>query len=227
MKQTNTNTVTRFTLGMALLVQLGWVQSAQATKGQIGYFEDKCPNGWEEYKPLAGRVIVGAGKYIGYSRDKRNESKEYKPGEKSGEVEHKLTVQEMPAHSHKIPAHSGFSSHSGSSRRLDLNNNYSGTDPAVRGYGDETTLAGGNQPHNIMQPYLVLMPCIKTMDDMNNDDQEDQKGNANNAIASNAVNPSELAKTNKRIKKLRNFVMKLALKSGYEIEEAQKVYDSE
>lgn len=89
---------------------------------------------------LSGRVVVGAG--AGYGLSHRS------PGEKFGEEEHQLTVDEMPSHRHGLST----STTSGGSYFL-------------RGTGGGTTYsgyAGSDQPHNIMQPSLALNYLIWT-----------------------------------------------------------------
>lgn len=68
----------------------------------------------------------------------------YPPGSTGGEAEHKLTVAEMPAHSHTSP-YTGSTSGS-------VNTNYS---PWGRtdGWHASTGSSGGNQPHNNLPPY--------------------------------------------------------------------------
>lgn len=66
-------------------------------------------------------------------------------GKLGGEKKHKLTVDEMPAHTH------GISTMGGS----ELASGYSYVNGG--GYNNAFTQAtGGNQPHNNMQPYIVM-----------------------------------------------------------------------
>ena len=74
----------------------------------------------------AGRVLVGAGG-------------RFTAGQTGGEYEHTLTVNEMPSHSH--------SSNS-------LGSQYDGGANFNQTSG--TSAAGGGQPHNNMQPYVVV-----------------------------------------------------------------------
>ena len=73
-------------------------------------------------------------------------------GETGGEKEHTLTIAEMPRHSHDMPKASGSDVYryvASSGDRCTVDNVW-------------TTLAtGGNQPHNIMQPYQVVNYIIK------------------------------------------------------------------
>ena len=85
-------------------------------------------------------------------------------GQSGGAESHTLTQNEMPAHAHPINASaaspnvttpsnaylSTFASDSAYSAPNSANSSMSGT----------TTATGGTQPHNNMQPYLVLNFCI-------------------------------------------------------------------
>lgn len=61
--------------------------------GTIAYFNQSCPDGWNEYQGLAGRVPVGAGSF---------EDVTFSLGQTGGEQVHVLTVAEMPSHNHNI-----------------------------------------------------------------------------------------------------------------------------
>ena len=95
---------------------------------------------WERYG--TDRVTVGAGG-------------DYAAGSVGGEKEHTLTVDEMPSHSHKIDSMSwggnGLNneiSHNYNFWVYDRNNNA----PISSDY---LQAAGGNNPHNNMQPYIA------------------------------------------------------------------------
>jgi len=86
--------------------------------------------------------------------------------EQGGAEAHVLTVAEMPAHSHAASAHAGNGTSASPAGQLPAR------DPSAvphYGSGADTTLgpgaigaAGGDQPHNNMQPYLVVHYCIAT-----------------------------------------------------------------
>jgi microcystin-dependent protein len=82
-------------------------------------------------------------------------------GERSGEENHTLNVNEMPAHSHTHSVSSGSSA-----AALPTNNSFG--NGAAKLYASQNngaelaniSGAGGSQPHNNMQPYSVLNFCI-------------------------------------------------------------------
>lgn len=103
---------------------------------------------------LQGRVPIHAGAGLGLSV--------YQAGQKGGEENVTLTMNEMPAHNHQIAAHNGTAqpNQSGPS------GNVLAGPTKFPGYSSDTanvTLAstavtpqGGSQPHSNVQPFLVL-----------------------------------------------------------------------
>lgn len=92
-----------------------------------------------EWEPFgAGQVLVGAGS---------NGERSFTAGSTGGEYEHTLTVDEMPTHTHH---EHGLGAQGGGGATF----NY----PGGYGYywGNTTDPAGGGQPHNNMQPYVVV-----------------------------------------------------------------------
>ena len=92
-----------------------------------------------EWEPFgAGQVLVGAGS---------NGGRSFTAGSTGGEYEHTRTVDEMPAHGHSGKCLGG---QAGGGATF----NYPG------GYGyywnNNTGSAGGGNPHNNMQPYVVV-----------------------------------------------------------------------
>jgi microcystin-dependent protein len=101
---------------------------------------------------LRGRVPVGEGQGPGLSM--------YDLGQVSGEENHTLTVGELPPHTHGATAHAGNGSSDSPGGLLVARNPAgipaygAGADAALA--PDAIGLTGGGQPHNNMQPYLVL-----------------------------------------------------------------------
>jgi microcystin-dependent protein len=82
-------------------------------------------------------------------------------GQTGGEQGHTLTINEMPMHTHPVTASSTTADKS-----VTLGNVWAKTDsayaPAATGTMDPSAvpLTGSSQPHNNLQPYLVLNFCI-------------------------------------------------------------------
>ena len=72
-------------------------------------------------------------------------------GQTGGEKTHQLTVDEMPAHTHRVGGILANTPQNGGANRLVP----SGTDHV-------TGATGGSQAHNNLQPYIVLNGIIKT-----------------------------------------------------------------
>ena len=92
---------------------------------------------------LKGRVIVGVDN--GAGRVTSNNTL----GASGGEERHQLTIDEMPSHRHSQFGRTGALNKDGSGNPI----SYGGEDPSGP--------AGGDQPHNNMQPYLALNYIIK------------------------------------------------------------------
>jgi len=90
---------------------------------------------------MRGRVAVG----------KSSDAEFDTLGETGGEKTHTLTVDEMPSHKHSI----NYASVAGGSGDGYLYGSNQGDNQAM------IKSAGGSQPHNILQPYIVLNYIIK------------------------------------------------------------------
>ena len=103
---------------------------------------------------MRGRCALSSGQGPGLSS--------YTLGEVAGTETITLTVNQIPAHPHTVLAN-GESNTTGKPA-----NNYPATNGAYNPANDGTQMAagmippsgGGNQPHDNMQPYLVLNYCI-------------------------------------------------------------------
>jgi microcystin-dependent protein len=89
-------------------------------------------------------------------------SNDYFLGETAGEANHTLTFNEIAEHSHGVVASSATADQTaapGNFPGAATANNYSTASPnTTLGHGTANT--GGSQPHNNMQPYLVINFCI-------------------------------------------------------------------
>lgn len=92
---------------------------------------------------LRGRVPVGAGQGDGLT--------ERAIGAFGGAEMHQLSVEEMPSHTHDLPVPMGVYANGGNTQ---FNFNTSGTVKTVKS-------TGGDQPHNNMQPFVVINYIIK------------------------------------------------------------------
>jgi hypothetical protein len=106
------------------------------------------PAGWEIHEPLEG--VFPLGRDPGYDSNTNGDLINYNlnvVGFRGGKREHKLSLLEMPIHGHGISNQSNSAAGSGK--------------VAVGGDGSEgnnpyTDSAGGDKPHTIMSPYVVV-----------------------------------------------------------------------
>jgi microcystin-dependent protein len=98
------------------------------------------------YTPdLTGRFLIGAGQSA--AQTTTDERSTYQVGDFGGEEVHKLTVEEIPSHTH-----GGLNWGGGPG--------YGGGD---NGIGGSTAEIGGNMPHNNLPPYYAILYIIKYM----------------------------------------------------------------
>jgi microcystin-dependent protein len=105
---------------------------------------------------LRGRVPIHAGQGQGLS--------DRAVGDFGGAEAHTLTTAELPAHTHAALAHDGLGT---SASPVGLLPAQDGSGVPHYGSGADAALAsnaigfaGGDQPHNNMQPYLTILYCI-------------------------------------------------------------------
>ncbi|QUJ68951.1 hypothetical protein KDD30_07755 [Photobacterium sp. GJ3] len=120
---------------------------------------EKCPTGWgwHPFRGAQGRFILGIGNNNESNKDQNGQVlTNWKLGNNGGEENHKLTVSEMPAHSH-----AGYRVPWG---RLDWDGGPS-ADFWARNGGKyqkyQTSVVGGNNSHNNMPPFIALLYCVK------------------------------------------------------------------
>lgn len=98
---------------------------------------------------LRGRFVLPLDNMGGTSANVVNDSQADVLGGSGGEDKVKLTVDQLPSHTHSYT----LTSHSGSG--MDLNGSGDGH------IGTVTGNTGGNQPHNNMPPFITLKAIIK------------------------------------------------------------------
>ena len=116
--------------------------------------EDKFGYGtWEIIS--RGHVLAGIDVTPENDSDYEQDQDFQTPGQTGGEKKHTLTVEELPAHTHQ-QTHSSPDWDQGESARY--NRNYSvGSNVQLDNMpGDDTAEAGGDEPHNNLQPYYCV-----------------------------------------------------------------------
>ena len=98
-----------------------------------------------------GRVSMG----VGTNTDQNGHSGTWMLGDTGGEYNHKLTVNEMPSHTHAVCTNSVR----GSSGVISVEPVYGGSDNNPTVYS--TSLSGGNGFHNNIQPFVTLNKIIR------------------------------------------------------------------
>lgn len=111
------------------------------------------PNGWllcdgtNGTPDLRGKTLIGTG-----TISDNWGTITYILGNSGGERLHKLTIEEMPSHSHKTKMGDGYQ---GTGWIDQSGESYYGWLDGYIGF------SGGDKPHNVMQPYMVVNYIIK------------------------------------------------------------------
>ena len=119
---------------------------------------------WEQYG--SGKVLIG----VGTVTDSAGTTKTFTANEVGGEINHTLTINEMPSHDHEqfVTANNGGSIKGRADYNTDADNNNKYTQ------GIRTGSTGGGQAHNNLQPYVVVYrwkrTALATSSDVSADD---------------------------------------------------------
>ena len=109
---------------------------------------NEIPAGWREYVNLRGKMPIGLDPdYV----KKPEDSQDYQLNDLlkyGGELSHKLTIEEMPAHNHQLYYREtqDDAGNGGDGREFSTGSTHSAN----------VTSTGGDQPHNNMPPYRVV-----------------------------------------------------------------------
>lgn len=115
---------------------------------------NEIPEGWREYVNLRGKMPIGLDP--DYSKT-TTDSQDYGLNQllkQGGERSHKLTIAEIPSHSHQQGSealHNVFGGGSYVGER-----HWGGTSGVGAFTKQNTSTVGGDQPHNNMPPYRVV-----------------------------------------------------------------------
>jgi microcystin-dependent protein len=114
-------------------------------------------NGFYYLPDLQGRVVIGEGTGADIHTDQRI----FGFADMGGEYKHELTCDEMPSHTHNICGY--IISNTDSTPRVIIDDDIKTNDRR----SDSTAIqsAGGDQPHNNIQPYTVTRYIIKAKPD--------------------------------------------------------------
>lgn len=126
--------------------------------GVVAAFDlSSCPSGWQAFDDGKGRMIVGVGE--GNVDENNIPLSPRSLGDKGGEEQHRLTVEEMPDHKHDTnlavrPTEANWG-------RASSKKSIAGSSALERFETGYTQNVGKGSPHNNMPPYIALLYCRK------------------------------------------------------------------
>lgn len=136
--------------------QEGKWESIVNNGGISAFNSNTCPIGWSDYNAAAGRSLVGTGFFdtlhAGVVR--------YKTGDKGGEAKHKLTIDEMPSHSHNRP----IIEHICQACHSNLGLAKIATGESYWSEMSPTSFEGEGEAHENRSPFYAIKFCIKGND---------------------------------------------------------------
>lgn len=128
---------------MTEVFPVGAIYLSVTSVNPSNYFEGT----WEAFGQ--GRMLIG----VGSGTDSRSETKSFAALETGGEYKHKLTVSEIPSHTHTMKTTGDDSSE------------LTGTNPSNKGYvfrynssgtDNNNNNTGGDSAHNNLSPYIAV-----------------------------------------------------------------------
>ncbi|MBL8507798.1 MAG: hypothetical protein JNM11_04990 [Chitinimonas sp.] len=120
----------------------------------VAFSSQNCPTGWKPYEKARGRTIIGSGEGTGLSNRIFNSM--------GGTEKHKLTIAEIPQHSHDFFG-TGFNFGSMDMSAAYTNSIAMGKSQLAAKFTPSGSLSqtGGGGEHENMQPWLALQYCVK------------------------------------------------------------------
>ena len=118
-------------------------------------YTDTSPANMFKIPDFRGRTGVGSYENASdsaYSLTQRSR------GQKNGEENHTLSINEMPAHTHNVANTTVID---GYNTRINVDDSNNGELNLDRSQNTTSSSTGGGQPHNNMQPFLVVRYLIK------------------------------------------------------------------